>query len=48
MVNKATYLGITITGNNSRKIFQTENEEVLVKANKSVNMVIGEVRKKCR
>ena len=45
MVNRATYLGITITGNNSRKIFQLENEEVLDKANRNVSMVIGEVRK---
>ena len=45
MVEEATYLGITIGGKNGRKIFQIENKNVLDKAKKKVNMVMGEVRK---
>merc|ERR1712033_11940 len=45
MVEEATYLGITIGGENGRKIFQIENKNVLDKAKKKVNMVMGEVRK---
>ena len=45
MVEEATYLGITIGGKNGRKIFQIENDNVLDKARKKVNMVMGEVRK---
>ena len=44
MVEEATYLGITI-GGRGRKIFQVENKNVLDKAKKKVNMVMGEVRK---
>merc|ERR1712121_458619 len=45
MVEEATYLGITIGGKNGRKIFQIENDNVLDRAKKKVNMVMGEVRK---
>merc|ERR1712002_1418584 len=45
MVKEATYLGITVTGGKGRRIFQAENEKVLDKAKKQVNIIMGEVRK---
>merc|ERR1712002_986132 len=45
MVEKATYLGITVTGGKGREIFQAENEIILDKTNKQVKTVMGNVRK---
>merc|ERR1712121_491362 len=44
MVEKATYLGITVTGGKGREIFQAENEIILDKTNKQVKTVMGNVR----
>ena len=45
MVEKATYLGITVTGGKGREIFQAENEIILDKTKKQVKTVMGNVRK---